>query len=509
MRVVQGDIQEQQADCLIVDHFEGASGVSGAAEWVDKALEGALLALLASGDFTGKLGKSALLYTNGKLPAARVLVVGLGPMEKYDARAVRSASASAARAVRKLKGVRSVASVVPGVGHGSLDVGLCARCFAEATVMAAYQPPNYKRERPEAPVDEWSVVEFHGERLAAIERGVQEGVIVGMAVRTARDLSNEPPNVLFPAEMARRATAMATETGLTCTVLGETEMAAEAMGILLAVSRGSAHEAQLILLEHCPPGNEGQAPLVFVGKGVTFDTGGISIKPSERMEEMKHDMSGAAAVIGAMEAVARLGVQRRILGVTPVVENMPDGNAFRPGDVLTGITGKSTEILSTDAEGRLILADALGYVARYQPAAVVDLATLTGAIGIALGPYAAGLFYNEAWLREEMLAASERSGDRLWPMPLFDEYMEAIKGDLAEVKNSGGRSGGVGTSAKFLEHFTEGYPWAHLDIASVAWSTADKEPIHPKGASGFGVRVLVELASHFVGAPNREGKVNA
>ena len=236
---------------------------------------------------------------------------------------------------------------------------------------------------------------------------------------------------------------------------------------------------------------------MLVGKGVTFDTGGISIKPSDRMEEMKHDMSGAASVIGAMESIARLKLPRHVIGVAVCVENMPDGNAFRPGDILTGITGKTTEILSTDAEGRLILADALGYVARFNPKAVVDTATLTGAIGVALGPHAAGLFVNDDGLKDAIVAASERSAERVWHMPLFDEYKDAIKGDMAEVKNSGGRGGGVGTSAKFIEHFTEGYPWAHLDIANVAWVTSEKAPLFPKGATGFGVRLFVELAKAY------------
>lgn len=502
IRVLQGDIKQQPVDCIVVGVFDEASGLTGPAADVDQALGGAVTALLQSGDFTGAEKTTALLYTNGAIPAARVLVLGLGSARSFDARAARMASAIATRVLRRLKGVRSVASVLPGPGTGALPVETSAQYHAEAVVMASYQPPNYKREQPAAPIDEWTVVVPDGEDLAAVERGVATGNAIGGAVCTARDLSNEPPNVLSPKELARRAQAMAAECGLASTVLGEAEMSAEKMGILLAVCRGSKNEPQLIILEHCPAGLEGEKPLVFVGKGVTFDTGGISIKPAERMEEMKHDMSGAAAVIGAMEAVAKLGIHRRVIGVAPAVENMPDGDAFRPGDILTGITGKSTEILSTDAEGRLILADALGYVARYDPAAVVDLATLTGAIGVALGPHAAGLFYNEEWLKEELLAASCQTGERLWPMPLYDEYMDAIKGDMAEVRNSGGRSNGVGTSAKFLEHFTEGYPWAHLDIASVAWTTSDKEAIHPKGATGFGVRVLVELASQFEGGVN-------
>jgi leucyl aminopeptidase len=305
---------------------------------------------------------------------------------------------------------------------------------------------------------------------------------------------SEPANVLYPEEFARRARQMADEVGLACTVLGEDDMRDLGMGILLAVSQGSAREAQLIILEHTPPGTEEQPPLVLVGKGITFDTGGISIKPWDGMWLMKDDMGGAAAVIGALEALARLGVARRVIGVGVCVENMPDGNAFRPGDILTGITGKTCEILSTDAEGRLVLADALGYVARYHPAAVVDLATLTGAIGVALGPQAAGLFANNDGLREALLAAAEKTGERLWPMPLYDEYLEEIKGEMAEVKNSGGRMGGVGTSAKFIEHFTEGYPWAHLDIAAMVWTSNERDPATPKGATGYGVRLLVELA---------------
>ena len=492
--VIQGDLAQQTADCLVVDHFEGEESPARAAVSVDKAMDGALSALLKSGDFTGKAGSTTVLYTNGKLSTPRVLVVGLGKAEKFDGRAVRSATAAAVKALGKLKGVSSVAGAVLGVGHATVSVAATARAFAEAAVMASYQAPNYKREKPDASLANWIVVEFDFDRLAEIKQGVEAGQMVGEGVCAARDYSNEPPNVLSPVEMATRARTMAKKVGLKCTILGEKEMTAEKMNILLAVSRGSSNEAQLVILEHKPAGVKKDAPLVLVGKGITFDTGGISIKPSERMEEMKHDMSGAAAVLGALEAIARLNLPVHVIGVAACVENMPDGNAFRPGDILTGMTGKTTEILSTDAEGRLILADALAYVARFKPAAVVDLATLTGAIGIALGTQAAGLFYNDDQLKDTLLAASDLSGERLWPMPMYDEYKEAIKGDMAEVKNSGGRAGGVSTSAKFIEHFTEGYPWAHLDIANVAWTTAEKEALNPRGATGYGVRLLVELA---------------
>ena len=269
------------------------------------------------------------------------------------------------------------------------------------------------------------------------------------------------------------------------------------MGILLAVSQGIIREAQMVILEHAPPGTEQESPIILVGKGVTFDTGGISLKKNDGMWLMKGDMAGAATVIATMQAIAEMNVARRVIGVTPCVENMPDATAYRPGDILTGITGKTTEIISTDAEGRLILADALGYIARYEPCAVVDLATLTGSVVVALGPHAAGLFSNDDGLRDRLLDASEESGERLWPLPLYDEYMDAIRSDMAEVKNSGGRAGGVGTSAKFIEHFTEGYPWAHLDIAGVSWSQKSVDSFTPKGATGFGVRLLMNFVENF------------
>ncbi len=497
LTVVHGNIADQSVDCIVVNLFDGVTAPSGATGVVDKALDGAITNIITWGDFTGKAGTTTLLYTNGKIPAARVLVVGLGARDKFDLHGARKAAAIAAKTLSKLKGVRSAATIVHGAGIAGLDVASAAQALVEGSLLAVYQVPNYKREKPETGLESLAVVEFEQDNRLAFERGVAAGAAIASGVSFARDLSNEPPNVLFPVEMAQRASTMAAKTGLKITILGEAEMTELKMGILLAVSRGSLHEAQFVILEHAPAGYEEDAPLLLVGKGVTFDTGGISIKPSERMEEMKHDMSGAAAVIGAMEAIARLNLPKRVIGVAVCVENMPDGNAFRPGDILTGMTGKTCEILSTDAEGRLILADALAYVARYNPKWVVDAATLTGAIGVALGPHAAGLFVNDDALKDALLAAADRSGERLWHMPLYEEYMDAIKGDMSDVKNSGGRGGGVGTSAKFIEHFTEGYPWAHLDIANVAWVGSDKDALMPKGANGYGVRLFVELAKAF------------
>lgn len=499
--VTQGNLAQQPTDCLVVNLFEDVTTpeikLGGATGAIDQALEGAISNLIASGDFTGKAGTTALLYTNGKLPAARVLIVGLGKAEKFDLKGIRKAAASGQQALRKLKGVKAYATIVHGAGIGGLPVQAAAQATAEGAMLAAYQAPNYKREKPEDGPTSCTIVEFDGSKVAAITAGVTRAQAIAAGVYHARDYVNEPPNVLYPAAYAKRTQETAEAVGLKILVLNEAAMRELGMNILLAVSQGSEHEAQLIILEHAPAGSETQAPLIFVGKGITFDTGGISIKPSADMWQMKDDMGGSAAVIGAMEAIARLNVPRRVIGLGVCVENMPDGHAFRPGDIWTGITGKSTEIISTDAEGRLVLADALGYVARYNPAAVVDLATLTGAIGIALGSQAAGLFSNNDALQTALLAAAEHSGERLWPMPMYDEYLDDIKSDMAEVKNSGGRFGGVATSAKFIEHFTEGYPWAHLDIASMVWAGGDKDPVTPKGATGYGVRLLVELAESF------------
>ena len=499
INVVQGNLAQQTSDCLVVNLFEGVTKPGGATGAIDKALGGAISQLIASADFTGKAGSTALLYTNGQLPAARVLVVGLGDAEKFTRKGVRRAAATVQSALRKLKGVKHYATIVHGAGVGRLDAGEAAQATAEGALLAAYLAPNYKRQAPESGPERGTVVEFDEGKVAAIEAGIARGSAIATGVYAARSYVSEPANVLHPVEFAKRAGAMATSVGLKITVLDEATMRALGMNILLAVSQGSENEAQLIILEHAPAGTEQQAPLIFVGKGITFDTGGISIKPSENMGMMKDDMGGAGTVIGAMEAIARLGVKRRVIGLGVCVENMPDGRAFRPGDILTGITGKSTEIISPDAEGRLVLADALGYVARYQPAAVVDLATLTGAIGIALGTQAAGCFSNDEGLQNALLQAAERTGERLWPMPMYDEYLDEIKSDMAELKNSGGRFGGVSTSAKFIEHFTEGYPWAHLDIASMVWTGSDKDPATPKGATGYGVRLLVDLAEHFGG----------
>ena len=492
LQAVQGNIVNLETDCIVVNLFEGVTQPGGATGAVDQALDGAIRRLIDSGDFTGEAGKTALLYTNGAVLSDRVLVVGLGRRETLDLHGVRRAAATAAKEMQRLKGVTSFATVVHGAGAGGLDVRAASQAVAEGIVLATYRVKKYRRKGDDVRLNAAVIVEFDSSKLAEVEAGVDQGEIIARAVCKARDLVSEPPNVLTPGELAARVRRIAQDVGLQYAVLDETEMRGNGMNLLLAVSAGSQHSPQFVILEHAPEGYEEAQPLVLVGKGVTFDTGGISIKPAADMWKMKNDMGGAAAVIAAMEAVGRLNLPRRVIGVAVCVENMPDGKAFRPGDILTGMKGKTTEINSTDAERLLIQADALAVVLQGKEVAQIDLATLTGAVGIALGKEAAGCFANNQNLQDALVAASERSGERLWPMPMWDDYKEAIRSDMAEVKNSGGRYGGVSTSAKFLEHFTEGYPWAHLDIANVAWTDSSKPEI-PKGATGFGVRLLVEL----------------
>ncbi len=494
LTLTSGNITAFQGDCIVVNLFEGVSHPGGGTGAVDQALAGAITQAIATGDFTGQSGTTLLLYPQQTLATPRVLVVGLGPAADFDFLAARRAAATMVRQLASLPEVRHIGALVNGTGIGGQDVTEMARAFALGSRLAAYRLPQYPAATDEATgLQTCTLVEFDEAKLPLLQAGLDAGTHLTQAVCFTRDLVNDPPNILYPTVMAQRAAAMAARTGLTCEILGEEQMQELGMGMILGVSRGSRREAQLIILKHEPPGTADQAPLVFLGKGITFDTGGISIKPSSGMGEMKTDMAGAAAVLGALQAIASLRIPRRVYGLAVCVENMPDGNAYRPGDILTGITGKTAEIINTDAEGRLVLADCLGYVKQYAPSAVVDLATLTGAIGIALGTQAAGLFSNDPALQDALITAADQSGDRVWPMPMYDEYRDTIKSDMAQVKNASSRTSGVSASAKFLEHFTEGYPWAHLDIAYMALHGKGGGADGSQGASGYGVQLLTAL----------------
>ena len=491
INVVQGNIVNNTADTLIVNLFEGVAAPGGATGALDAALEGAISELIAQGDLSGKAGEARVLYPRGAIPAKRVLVVGLGPAQKFDLEGARRASATAVKQARALK-AQSVATIVHGGGIAGLPAEAAAQATAEGALLALYRY-DAPRQAEEPPHDlaTLTIVEFDAGKLPAIEAGVQTAVAIHAGVTLARDLVNMPPNVATPTRMAETAVAIAAAHGLTVTI-GDREWAAERkMGAFLAVAQGAGEPPKFIVLEHNGAAETAET-IVLVGKGITFDTGGISIKPGERMGAMKSDMGGAAAVLGAMRAIAELKLPLRVIGVAPCTENMPDAHAYRPADVITASNGKTIEIISTDAEGRMVLADALVYAGQYEPAAVVDLATLTGACVVALGQgVAAGLFSNDDALRDQLVDAGQATPERVWPLPLWDDYRASIKSDVADMKNSGGRFGGVATSAVFLQQFVD-YPWAHLDIAGMALS--EKENSYtPAGGTGFGVRLLVEF----------------
>ena len=489
IKVEQGSIESSAADTIIVNLFEGVTSPGGATGAVDRALGGAISDLIAGGDLKGKVGEVAVLYPRGAIGARRVLVVGLGKAESFTLEGVRRVSAAAIKRARDLNAT-AVATIVHGAGIGGHDATAAAQATVEGALLATYRYDAPKKRDPENAIAALTIVERDAGRLEAVRAGAALGAAVAAGVTLARDLVNMPPNVATPTLLAERARAMAAAHGLGVTV-GDRAWAAERqMGAFLAVAQGAGEPPAFIVLEH----NAGRADLptvVLVGKGITFDTGGISIKPSAGMGDMKSDMGGAAAVFGAMEVVGRLGLPLHVIGITPCTENMPDAAAYRPADVITASNGKTIEIISTDAEGRMVLADALVYAGQYQPAAVIDLATLTGACVVALGDgVAAGLFCNDDGLRDRLLAAADTTYERLWPLPLYDDYRRKINSEVADMKNSGGRSGGVGTSAVFLREFTD-YPWAHLDIAGMALSerAGDYAPV---GGTGFGVRLLVE-----------------
>jgi leucyl aminopeptidase len=491
-----GSIQAVDADAIVVNLFQGVTEPGGGTGAVDSALNGAIRDLIANGAIRGNLNETVIFYPRGAIPARRVIVVGLGPEEEFDLDAVRQAAAAAARAARDA-GVRTLASIVHGGGRGGLSLADAAQAVVEGTILGLYRysaPGVIPREGFERHVDSLRLVEFDATRLSEVETGAQVGQAVAEATCLARDLANRPANVVTPTALAETAQRIAADYGMTCQVFDREQMAELKMGALLSVAQGANEPPRFIVLEHNPAESDAP-PFVLMGKGITFDSGGISIKPNQGMEEMRGDMSGAAAVLGAMQAIGAIGLPKRVVAIAPATENMPSGSATHPGDVVTAMNGTSIEVINTDAEGRLILADALAYAQRYNPAAVVDVATLTGAIVIALGHYMTGVYASDDLLWEMIHAAGDAAGEPMWRMPLTPIYDRQISTSFADVKNVGGRPAGSVTAARFLSKFVEKHPWAHMDIAGTNWWERDlpypKKPYYVRGNTGVGVRTLV------------------
>jgi leucyl aminopeptidase len=486
------------ADALAVICFEdeetGEKQQTGPAVQAPKLLDhqitvqaGWMAELRSSGEFTGKLYETALLYHPQDLAAKGLVVVGGGKRTKFSSVELRRVAGFLVRSL-KTKGLRTIALLLESPDHAD------ALAVAEGAILGGWEADKYKTEPNKARkrIDEFVIV-VPGGQSDQLTNAVSEGRVIADAQNFARDLVNEPANRLSPQLLAEAAAGSAAEFGLEYKALDRAAMTELGMGALLGVAQGSSNAPYLIALKYRPSLTEGRDELALVGKGVTFDTGGISIKPCDGMEKMKYDMAGAAAVIGAMRAIAQLKPSIPVTGYAPLVENMINGEAQRPGDIVTTMSGKTVEVLNTDAEGRLILADALTYVKREGATHIVDAATLTGAIGIALGHYHMGAFTNNDDFLTRFLAASRIAGEKAWQMPLDEDYKDYLKSAFADLPNVGGRYGGSITAAWFLREFADPTPWIHLDIASTAWLDESK-PWMSKGPSGVAVRSFVQLA---------------
>ena len=490
---IAGDIAEVEADAIVVNLFEGVERPGGATAAIDSVMDGAVDSLIRRGEIKGKFGEVGIVHAFGqsrRVAAGIVAIAGLGKPEGFDTDRIRGVSGEVCRALRRLN-CRRIATVLHGSGAGGVEPQASAQAITEGALLGLYTFTKYRKPEHED-VAEILLVVKEESVVPAVEEAIFRGRAMAEAASLARDMVNEPANHMTPSRMAEAAVSMAAKHGLECRVLNREDMEDMGMGALLGVARGSSQPPKLINLSYRGD-QESDSVLGFLGKGITFDSGGISIKPSEGMGEMKSDMAGAAAVMAAMAGIARLKPHVNVTAIIPATENLPSGTALKPGDVLEAMNGKTIEVISTDAEGRLVLADALCYALKLGLSPVVDVATLTGACRIALGTGYAGLFANDQSLADKVLRAGQATGERIWQMPLADEYREQIKSEIADIKNTGERPGGAITAALFLSEFAGDTPWAHIDIAGPAYGNKESGYL-VKGASGFGVRTLIKLA---------------
>ena len=461
----------------------------------DLALKNAASAVLTSGEYKAGVSETLLLHAPAGLKAKRLLIVGLGKQAKATVHSIRNAAGTAVR-FAKPRAIREVSLLLPEVN--SLPLVNAARAVAEGAFVGDFDADTYRSDRKDLSIWSFQVVAPAGADKAALEAAFREGAAIGESQNFARTLVNEPGNVLTPTEFGRRAEAMAKEVGLQCEVHSTEKLKELKMGAFLSVAQGSEEPPALIVMRYEPEGVKDGPVLGLVGKGITFDTGGISIKPADNMEKMKYDMAGGAAMMGAMRAIALLKPKVRVLGIVCASENMPDGKAQKPGDVQRAMSGKTIEIINTDAEGRLVLADGLAYAKQLGATHLIDAATLTGACVVALGMINGGAFSNDDATFEKFNNALSTSGEKFWRLPLGDEYADMIKSDIGDIKNTGGRWGGAITAAEFLKVFAEDTPWIHLDIAGMAW-VEDARPYIAKGPSGVGVRSILEWVRSYAG----------
>ncbi|MGI8655270.1 MAG: leucyl aminopeptidase [Pyrinomonadaceae bacterium] len=506
---------EDDAQALAVAVFINEKADEGFLKELDAATGGLVRSVIETEELKGKEGELVYMHlaaagngnAAGNLKAQRLLLIGVGERADYKPAQISQTAGAATRFLRS-KNVKSIAFVPRAEG----DAESIVAAAVEGGIMSLFDPDKYRTsDKEERTVDSFTVIIEEADENA-LQQGAEKGRIIGEAVNYTRDLANEPGAYMTPTDMAARAEQLAKEFGLEVDVLDEARMEKEGMGSLLSVSRGSEQPAKMIVLKYTPQNaaaQNGNELLAFIGKGVTFDTGGISLKPGENMELMKYDMTGGATVLGAMRAIAQLKPAIPVLGVVPSVENMPSGTATKPGDVVRAMSGKTVEVINTDAEGRLILADAITYAKKLGATQLVDMATLTGAVSIALGDVHAAILGTDQKLIDEVIESGREVGEKFWQLPLDKEYTKQIKSDIADIKNVGGRKAGTITAAAFLKEFADGVAWAHLDIAGTAWSD-DAKPHRAKGPTGIAVRTLLKIVeraeNQSEGNGNHQGK---
>ncbi|MBA7505286.1 Cytosol aminopeptidase [subsurface metagenome] len=491
IRAVVGDIAKIKAGAIVVNLFEGMERLDGDIANIDKALDGAVSQLISQGEIKGKLNEVTIVHSLDKLPATRVVVAGLGKQQELTQDRVRGVVAETCRLLQQ-KGVDSMATIAQGAEIAGITVEGAAQAVTEGALLGVYSFRRHiTKEAEHGEIKQLLIVGSDKTKLPILEQGCYKGRVLAEATNLARDMVNEPANYMTPNHMAEMAAKLAETYRLELSVLEREQMQELGMGALLGVAQGSRQPPKFIVL-HYRRGDSTEIDVALIGKGITFDSGGISIKPSEKMDEMKGDMAGGAAVMAAISAIAQLKPKINVTVMIPATENLPGDSALKPGDILTAMNGKTIEIVSTDAEGRLTLADALGYAKKLGAKRVVDVATLTGACRIALGDVCSGAFGNNQELINKVIAAGAEAGELIWQMPMYEEYKEQNKSEVADIKNVGGKYGGAITAAQFLTEFVGDIHWVHLDIAGTSLSEKERT-YRVKGATGVPVRTLVNL----------------
>lgn len=491
VKVRAANIRRVRADAIVLGVFEKVKRPRGELSTVNKALDGAISELIREGEIKGKLSEVTIIHSLGKISADRVVIVGLGKRHELTEEKIRMAVAEVCRSLKR-KGIKRVAIAALGAGLGKLTPKAAGQAIAEGAILGLYSFNKYiTSDEEKGDIDLLTIVDRSRIVTTAVQQGVDEGKILADAVNLARDMVNEPANYMTPTRMAEEARVIAGKYGLGLEVLEREDMQKLGMGALLGVTQGSHQPPKFIVLKY--QGTDSRdIDIALVGKSITFDSGGISLKPSENMGEMKDDMAGGASVIQAIGAIAQFKPKINVIAICAATENLPGGSALKPADVLTAMNGKTIEVESTDAEGRLTLADALGYAIKQGARHIIDIATLTGACVVALGDVTTGAFTNNQSLLDKVIAAGAEAGDKIWQLPMFEEYKEQNKSNVADIKNTGGRPAGAITAALFINEFADDVPWVHLDVAGTVWLSKSRG-YYGKGATGVPTRTLVKL----------------